>query len=141
MDLERLAKQIDIDEGYRKSAYQDTEGYWTVGHGFLIDEQLDAGLTYEESMAILTQFRIPAVVQELKERVDFWDALPPEGKEALANMAFNLGWPRLSKFKNMLSALSEGRYHKAADEALDSKWAEQVGDRAQRIAEQFRACA
>ena len=54
-------------------------------------------------------------------------------------MAFNLGWPRLSRFKNMIEALKAGDYGRAADEALDSKWADQVGTRAERIATVYRS--
>ena len=53
-------------------------------------------------------------------------------------MCFNLGLPRLLKFKKMIIALEQGYYDQAADEALDSQWARQVGDRAQRIATAFR---
>ena len=64
--------------------------------------------------------------------------MPEPAQRALANMAFNLGVPRLSQFKNMLSALEKGDYNVAAKEALDSNWAKQVGDRANRIAKVFR---
>lgn len=140
-NLDRLAKQLDIDEGYRKSAYEDSEGYLTIGHGILIDERLDAGLSREESMCILKEFRIPQVIEELERNLPYWDSIPGQGQEALANMCFNLGWPRLSKFKKMFAALETGRYLTAADEALDSKWARQVGERAERIAEKFRDCS
>jgi len=53
-------------------------------------------------------------------------------------MCFNLGWPRLSRFEKMLEALKAKDFDTAATEALDSKWADQVGDRAKRIAEVFR---
>jgi lysozyme len=53
-------------------------------------------------------------------------------------MALNLGWPRLSAFRNMLAALQAMDYATAAREALDSKWAKQVGARAERIAALYR---
>ena len=58
-------------------------------------------------------------------------------QRALLNMCFNLGWPRLSGFKEMLLCLQAGSYARAAEEAKDSKWARQVGDRALRIAKLF----
>ena len=55
-------------------------------------------------------------------------------QEALVNMCFNLGFTRLTKFTNMMAAMAEGKYSLAATEALDSKWAKQVGKRSRDIA-------
>ncbi len=55
------------------------------------------------------------------------------------NMCFNLGWPRLSSFKKMLAALQVKDYETAAREALNVRWAQQVGGRAQRIAHMIKA--
>lgn len=67
-----------------------------------------------------------------------YDAAPEAVQRALANMAFNLGLPRLLGFRRLLAALEAGDYAAAAREALDSRWAEQVGLRAVRIAQGFR---
>ena len=48
-------------------------------------------------------------------------------------MCFNLGYPRLSGFKNFLGALEDKEWDKASMEMMDSKWAEQVGPRADRL--------
>ena len=48
-------------------------------------------------------------------------------------MCFNLGYPRLSGFKNFLGALKNEDWEIAAIEMLDSKWAGQVGPRATRL--------
>ena len=48
-------------------------------------------------------------------------------------MCFNLGYPRLSKFKNFLAAMQENDFETAAVEMMDSKWANQVGKRAERL--------
>jgi len=53
-------------------------------------------------------------------------------------MAFNLGRPRLSQFKNMIKAVNEGNYKKAADEMVDSRWYHQVGRRSQELVELMR---
>ena len=59
-------------------------------------------------------------------------------KRGLINMHMNIGMSRLSGFRNMLSALEDGDYETAASEALDSRWSQQVGNRAKRIADMFR---
>jgi len=48
-------------------------------------------------------------------------------------MMFNLGRPRLSKFKNMKKALDSRRWALAALEGRDSLWYRQVGNRAERL--------
>lgn len=55
----------------------------------------------------------------------------------LRNMSFNMGWKRLSGFKNMLAAAQAGLWNTASAQMLDSAWARQVGDRAQRLAKQM----
>ena len=69
---------------------------------------------------------------------DDFAALSPNRQRALVDMAFNLGRTRLAGFKAMWAALERGDYHAAAVEALNSKWARQVGPRAQRIAKMIR---
>jgi len=51
----------------------------------------------------------------------------------MVNMCFNLGYPRLSKFKKFLAAMEDNDFETAAKEMMDSKWATQVGDRAERL--------
>jgi lysozyme len=63
----------------------------------------------------------------------WWRNLDDNRQRILANMCFNLGYPRLSGFKNFLSALQVSDFEKAAVEMMDSKWADQVGDRAKRL--------
>ena len=61
-----------------------------------------------------------------------------EVKLIVANMAFNLGMPRLNKFKKMWSAIEDEDYNNAAVEMLDSRWAEQVKGRATRLSNIMR---
>ena len=63
----------------------------------------------------------------------WWKELDDVRQRVLANMAFNLGLPRLSKFVNFLTAVQASDWEKAADEMMDSKWANQVGERAIRL--------
>jgi lysozyme len=55
-------------------------------------------------------------------------------QDALINMCFNLGLSRLSNFKNALASMAVGAYADAAEHFLDSRWASQVGNRAQEVA-------
>lgn len=134
MNRKRLLAEITTDEGLRLKPYKCTAGKLTIGIGRNLD---DRGITEAEA-AILADNDIDLCMAELDRNAPWWREMTDARQRALTNMCFNLGWPRLSKFKNMLSALRSGDYDKAAIEALDSRWAQQVGVRSERIADMFR---
>lgn len=82
------------------------------------------------------------IVQNEKGNGDYSDRFrnsPDAAKLVLLDMAYNMGVPALLKFKRMLAALDRGNWSQAAAELLDSKYAEQVGPRAQANADLLRA--
>ncbi len=139
MDWERLTRAVARSEGFSAYPYKDSEGYWTIGHGILIDKKKGQGLSREESREIM-QMRLDVLYLRLSSDPawGWFDQLSPLRKEALIRMAYNLGMSGLKKFKRMIKALQEEKYSLAAEEALDSKWAKQVGNRATRIANNIR---
>jgi lysozyme len=134
MNKEQLIQDLISDEGLRTEPYIDTVGKMTIGVGRNLD---DNGISQAEAMFMLTN-DIEMVETELDARLDWWRGLPDDAQRALCNMTFNLGWPRLSKFEKMLAALKDRDFEEAAAQALASKWATQVGQRAIRIAQLFR---
>lgn len=134
MDREQLFDDLVRDEGLKLEIYKCTAGKITIGVGRNIE---DRGITTSEARLLLAN-DVDIISDELTNNFPWWVSMPEPAQRALANMAFNLGVPRLSQFKNMLSALEKGDYNVAAKEALDSNWAKQVGDRANRIAKVFR---
>ena len=130
--------QIKQDEGFVPHAYQDSEGYWTIGYGTLIDESLGAGITKEEAEYLLRN-RVKIAEQELTDLYPWVTRLSPNRYAALTNMVYNLGIVRFGGFKKMLPALEAGDYETAADEAKDSKWYRQVKGRAVRICDIIRS--
>tara|TARA_Y100000593_G_scaffold21647_2_gene43393 strand:- start:889 stop:1317 length:429 start_codon:yes stop_codon:yes gene_type:complete len=135
--IERLVKQLRLHEGSRQFAYEDHLGYVTVGVGRCLDEKVGLGLS-EAEIDFLLKNDIERCTAELQQRFDWFDGLDEVRKVALVDMNFNMGITRLSKFKNMLSALEEARYDDAATEALDSRWAKQVGQRSINVSEMLR---
>jgi lysozyme len=77
-------------------------------------------------------------VRELDAALPWWSTMSDNRQDALLNAAFNMGLPRLLGFKNALGLLQAGRWDAAAAEFLNSKWAGQVGARAQRIAQAIK---
>lgn len=132
-----LVVDLRRDEGERLKPYTDSVGKVTIGVGRNLT---DNGLSLEEAAYLLGN-DMGAVERDLTANAPWWSGLSDPVKRGLMNMAFNLGWPRLSAFQTMLTALHEGRWNDAADAALDSAWARQVGIRATRIANLFRSAA
>ena len=144
LDKDRLFSALQRDEGRvlnnegKHVVYRDPLGYWTRGYGKLVDpEERGAGLTEEEARYLL-QNTLCDIWDELVERFPWVTDKPIEVQEALLNQAYNLGVPRLAKFKNMLWAIETDDGEHAFSEALNSKWAKQVGERAYRIASVYK---
>lgn len=140
MDETLLKRELTRDEGLSLKPYRCTSGKLTIGVGINLDE----GITAEESDYLLAS-RVRRAQAELDRALPWWRGLSERRQRALANMAYNLGTKRLLGFSDMLAALQSGDYARAADEAMDSRWALQVGDgpggkddRAERIAAMFR---
>ena len=138
MDVAGLKRDLNHDEDRRASAYQDSEGFWTIGVGHLIDARRGGRLP-DEIIDALLDYDVKAVMSDLDRALPWWRSLSDNRQLVLANMAFNLGIGRLLTFKKALAAMQRGDFDTAAAEMLDSKWAGQVGDRAQRLADSMRA--
>ena len=117
---------IKKHEGYRSKLYKCTAGKSTIGYGRNIE---DNGIRADEAELMLLN-DVAECEAVLKDRIGVWVILSDERQGVLINMMYNLGWPRLSRFKRMLIAVEDGDYQLAAIEMLDSRWAEQVGNRA-----------
>ena len=132
--LEILKKDLIRDEGMRLKPYRCTAGKLTIGVGRNLD---DVGISEKEALDML-QSDIVRTYDALNKSLAFFPNLSQNQQRALINMAYNLGVDGLLKFKNMLAELSRGNLEAAAKEALNSKWAKQVGKRAERVAELLR---
>lgn len=130
--IDKEIEQILEDEGFERKPYQCSEGVWTIGHGLTF-------ITEEESGCILKYFRLPSIFARLKSRQPWIASAHPEVQAVCLNMAFQLGVTGLSKFSNFIDALKVQDYNVAATHMLDSKWAKQTPNRANRLADRIRA--
>jgi len=130
--LAQLIDDLKLDEGWRASVYQDSEGYWTVGYGFMVDARRGGELPREVGEYWL-KHAVEARWKALVARLPWVEDQPVEVQLALGNLAYQLGVEGLCGFKRMLAALEAGDRETAAKEALDSKWAKQTPARAQRV--------
>lgn len=136
MISEELEVQIKEDlvkhEGCKTEVYLCSEGIPTagIGHMLLGVDGLEVGddVPMEAVLEWFDGDYKEAVTDCCAVFLNF-ASLPDQVKRVLVNMAFNLGRHRLSKFKNMIKAVNEGNWVKAADEMVDSRWYNQVGNR------------
>ena len=139
IDVDQLIEQLTIDEGKVLEIYHDHLGLPTVGIGHLIldsDEESGQALgteITEERCVELFESDLESVVADCKILHEGWDGYPQEVKQVIANMMFNMGRTRLSKFKNHNTALKSGDWKTAAIEGRDSRWYKQDTNRAERL--------
>jgi lysozyme len=142
--IETIKEDLVRHEGYVTEIYLCSEGYATFGIGHMVTED-----DMEHSWPVgtpVTDERILQVfhddckiaVEDAEKLVDDLYDHPDDVPRVLVNMVFNLGRPRLSKFKNMLAAVNAKDYAKAADEMVDSKWYKQVKTRGVELVEIMR---
>tara|TARA_R110002012_G_scaffold265949_1_gene449426 strand:- start:360 stop:779 length:420 start_codon:yes stop_codon:yes gene_type:complete len=133
MDLEILFEQLKDFEGLELKPYRCTSDKLTIGLGRNLD---DNGITEEEAY-YLAENDIDSLMDELDRNIPWWTELNNPRKRALLNMAYNVGTPTLMKFQKTLSLLESGQYEEASKEVLNSRWARQVGRRADFISNVF----
>ena len=134
--IDEIAEALKREEGFSAHAYLCSENRLTIGYGRIVDELGGIGISPDEADLLLRN-DIDRTIQEC-EQWDWFRDLQPSQQSVLIQLCFQLGYPRLTKFKRMLAALAEQDYETAADELLDSRFAEQVPRRAARLAEQMR---
>lgn len=132
-----LREQLAIDEGKRKSAYQDSEGYWTIGIGRLIDAKLGGGLSEEEIQYLLTN-DIYSKTQDCKKLFPKFSEFSLPRQDALVMLMFNIGLTKISGYKTFVAQVNAQDWV-GVQENLKSwtKWRAQVGARADRITKMF----
>jgi len=144
MDLQLLREQLEIDEGVKYEVYNDHLGYPTFGIGHLILESdsehgSPTGTAVDESRVIEAfESDCESVLRDCDILYSDFEDLPEEAQQVIANMMFNMGRPRLSKFKGMKRGVDARDWNAAADEMVDSGWYKQVTNRADRLVVRMR---
>ena len=123
-----LIEQLKDDEGFEEKPYKDTLGYLTIGYGTLIENGLSK---FESELLLLVRARESMI--ELQRAKPIVSTLSDNRLFALSNMAYNLGVPKLLRFKRMWGAIEVGDFESARKHALDSRWAKQVKGRSKRV--------
>ena len=150
-DRQDLIDKLVVAEGLRLQVYKDTLGIDTIGIGRKLEdrgiskEELDWmdipsidhvyewGITEADAVYLATN-DVQIVEEELVRAHPCVDRLDSVRQLILIDMAFNMGVPRLCKFKKMWAAVEAEDFPTAAKEMLDSRWAKQVKGRATKLA-------
>jgi len=145
MNIDQLREELKIDEGVKYEIYLDHLHLCTFGIGHLV---LSSDPEYgqpvgtpvsEERVNECFESDVQQVLSDCKTLYPDFDTLPEEAQLIIANMMFNMGRPRLSKFKNMKAAVDARDWHRASVEMADSRWYQQVTNRADRLCKRMRA--
>ena len=145
MNIEQLRKELERDEGVKYEVYLDHLGYPTFGIGHLItDDDPECGAsvgTKVDSDRVQEAFEadVESVLSDCERLYVQFEHLPEEVQLIVANMMFNMGYTRLSKFKGMKRGVDARDWESAADEMVDSKWYRQVTRRADRLVVRMRS--
>jgi len=137
MNRKRLTKQLKQDEGLRLEAYQDSEDWWTIGYGRLIDTRKGGKISEDEAEYMLNN-DIDNVINAVIREFPWFNDLSDVRREVVLNMVYNLGLPKFKGFRNTITALQRHDWTDASREMLDSLWSRQVGNRAIRLSEAMR---
>lgn len=132
-----LARQLRKDEDERAFVYQDSEGWWTIGVGRLVDKRKGGGLRPDEITYLLNN-DIDDRINSVGKALPWFQDLDDARKGVLLNMAFQLGLDGLLGFTHTLALVRDGKYENAAHAMLQSLWAEQTPERAKRMSQQMR---
>ena len=147
---------IQAHEGVRPHGYLDSRGIPTIGLGFNLlipdakdllarvnanDDNIKNGTDdlNKEQIKKLFEMCMQIAYKDVKQYIPSFDNLPRNIKLGLLDMSFNLGYGRLSKFVKTKQFITSGDYKSAASELKNSKWATQVGKRAEKIISLFSA--
>ena len=145
MDIDKLREEIAYDEGSVNEIYLDHLGLPTFGIGHLvIDSDPEHGQPVgtpvsEDRCNEAFDNDVQTVISDCNILYPDFDELPEEVQRIIANMMFNMGRPRLSKFKGMKRGVDARDWNSAADEMVDSNWYRQVTKRADRLVARMRA--
>lgn len=126
---EILLPQLKRHEGLRLHPYKCPADRWTIGYGRNLE---DNGISEEEAETLLAN-DADRVIHSLQSIPSF-NALSVQRQAVLANMAFQMGFASVMRFKNMWAAVEKQDYKTAAAEMLNSRWAGQTPNRASELA-------
>ena len=143
--MANVIKAIQFEEGFSETPYYCSEGYPTFGFGFRLGPK-GTPLSYYQIRITRTLATIwlSGLISQAVEQMGKYELIKTAmgvcndaRKAVLISMAYQLGPSKLAQFKKTLTAIASQRWQEAHDEMLESKWAKQTDERAERHAKQM----
>jgi|TARA_X000001382_G_C3056750_1_gene142950 GH24 family phage-related lysozyme (muramidase) len=138
--MESVKERIKEHEGFRDTVYSDSLGFATIGYGHLVlpTDNFVEGVTYpKEHLEKIFDKDFDIALnsaESLLSGIEHNDTL----KGIIVEMCFQLGKPRVLKFKKMWEAIRQKDYLKASEEMIDSNWHKQTTKRCESLARLMR---
>jgi GH24 family phage-related lysozyme (muramidase) len=144
MNLEELKEHIKLEEGVKLNdngehiLYNDSLGYKTLGIGHLVkatdpENEMEVGtVVSQERVDECFEADLYVAINDMEKFTEDMN-VDENVKECITHMVFQLGLPRLNKFKNFKQALLDGDIKTAQAEMKDSLWYRQTTNRADRL--------
>ena len=139
-NIETVTENLKTEEGFRGSVYQDHLGFWTIGYGRMVDENRNGRISEDEAEFLLHN-DIIRTVKELDRALPWLAQMPQNVCDVIVELCFQMGLPTLLKFKITLQLIEDEKFNAAAEELLNSRFAEQTPARAKRLSERLQAAA
>ncbi len=139
MDIEKLRDQLKRDEGCVKAVYLDHLNIPSCAIGHMItewDEEYGKPVgtpISDHRVNELFDQDVQVTIDECKVLFDDFDDLPEEAKQVIANLMFNMGRPRLSKFVKFREAVRNRDWVESGRQLKESRYYTQVTARADRL--------
>ena len=130
--MSKLIEEIKQSEGFRGEQYLDHLGKPTIGYGTLLPLS-------KEDAELLLEHRLYKKIAQIQKEKPILLELDTNRQNAIYEMCYQLGVGGVLRFKKMWEALENNNYREAYKEALDSKWASQTPNRANKIANILRS--
>ena len=121
MNIDILRKEIEADEGCKYETYHCSEGHLTGGIGHVITEwdeevyeEANGTPISEEQVQEWFEKDVNTAIGDCRDIFDNLEELDDEIQHVLINMSFQLGKPRLRKFKRRIAAGHAETYREMA---------------------------
>jgi lysozyme len=132
--MSTLVERLEQAEGNIPHAYQDSEGYWTIGIGRLIDKRLGGGLSKDEIQYLLNN-DIKNKTDDCRKLFTDFDSFSQSRREALIELMFNIGYSKFKTYDRIIAQINKQDWNGVQANIKGwSRWIAQVKEaRANRI--------
>ena len=136
MDIEQTKEAVKKEEGYRLETYKCTEGHLTGGYGH---KMLEGEVPPTDHAGWLKIFErdFAKAMTGAEELLMLCPNIHETARHIVVEMVYQMGAYGVSRFKKFLQALQNSDYKEASVQMLDSRWAKQTPNRANRMSERM----